>query len=320
MTSPPLTHHAILELSEPFVRRGWRVDLAASDRIERRLVFRPTAPAGADATAVSLQLEDGERSAFRLTRTAQRPDAPVATLQAEGAHPDELLARIERVDPAQQFVVVDAVVFGLDQRVESAGADTSAPALLMARAHLAFDALSLTLTMPRVKGFPAEVEIRPAQGRGAELPDDLLAVLGWDWTRLVRHGDTWRGSLHLRGCGEALSRRGMAQLPLLARHLARTLAEPPARFHERQARARWIVAARSAVPLLTLALLIVAAIAVPYLEIEKDSVLRMLIFNSPPLLLALGVSLREIPRFELPRRPRPSRAAAWARPPDSSTV
>ena len=40
MNAPPLTHHDILALAEPFARRGRRVDLAASDRIARRVVFQ----------------------------------------------------------------------------------------------------------------------------------------------------------------------------------------------------------------------------------------------------------------------------------------
>ena len=77
MTSPPLTHHEILELSEPFVRRGWRVDLAATDRMARRLVFQrrdaaatPGAgPAPAhDEPVIALQLEDDAEGGFLLDR------------------------------------------------------------------------------------------------------------------------------------------------------------------------------------------------------------------------------------------------------------
>ena len=49
----------------------------------------------------------------------------------------------------------------------------------------------------------------------------------------------------------------------------------------------------------------------PSFEIAKNSVFRMLIFNAPPLLLALGLWLQELPRFELPQRPRPSTALSW---------
>ena len=42
----PLTHHEILRLIEPFTRRGRHVDLSATDRIERRIVFKPVVHGG----------------------------------------------------------------------------------------------------------------------------------------------------------------------------------------------------------------------------------------------------------------------------------
>ena len=44
----PLTHHQILALVAPFSRAGWQVDLAASQRLERRLAFRPVQHPAAD--------------------------------------------------------------------------------------------------------------------------------------------------------------------------------------------------------------------------------------------------------------------------------
>jgi protein-S-isoprenylcysteine O-methyltransferase Ste14 len=74
---------------------------------------------------------------------------------------------------------------------------------------------------------------------------------------------------------------------------------------------RWAVTARRAVPLLVCLGVIGAALAVPALNLPPDSVLRMLIFNAPPLLLGLFVVLREMPRVELPPRPRRPTAAHW---------
>jgi hypothetical protein len=54
-----------------------------------------------------------------------------------------------------------------------------------------------------------------------------------------------------------------------------------------------------------------AAACVPYLHLAENSGLRMLIFNSPPLLMTLFFCMREIPRIELPPLPRPSAAAHW---------
>ena len=41
-TAPsPLSHHDILGIVEPFTRRSRQLDLAASDRLNRRLLFKP---------------------------------------------------------------------------------------------------------------------------------------------------------------------------------------------------------------------------------------------------------------------------------------
>ena len=70
MARHPLTHHEILGLIEPFTRRGLHVDLAASNRIERRLLFKPIVheevlheDEGAEFAGASevLQLESPER-------------------------------------------------------------------------------------------------------------------------------------------------------------------------------------------------------------------------------------------------------------------
>ena len=72
MARHPLTHHEILGLIEPFTRRGLHVDLATSNRIERRLLFRPRLhgrkPAKWREAGEVLQLESPGCQAFRLVR------------------------------------------------------------------------------------------------------------------------------------------------------------------------------------------------------------------------------------------------------------
>ena len=63
-------------------------------------------------------------------------------------------------------------------------------------------------------------------------------------------------------------------------------------------------------PLLAGLGLIGAALAVPHLAMAPDSTFPMLIFNAPPLLLALGVCMKELPHLEFPRLPRRSSAQA----------
>jgi hypothetical protein len=75
--------------------------------------------------------------------------------------------------------------------------------------------------------------------------------------------------------------------------------------------ARWRVTLRRAVPLAVCVGVIAAALAVPLLNLSQDSVLRMLIFNAPPIMLGLFFALREMPRVEIPPLPRRPTAPHW---------
>jgi hypothetical protein len=107
------------------------------------------------------------------------------------------------------------------------------------------------------------------------------------------------------------SAAALAGFAAAVRHVAATLAAPPAAFHARHAVARWRVAGRRGLPLLASGALLGAALALPRLHLGQDSALRMLIFNAPPVLLVLMFSLRELPRIEIPPIPRPDRRLAW---------
>jgi hypothetical protein len=180
-------------------------------------------------------------------------------------------------------------------------------------------ALTLKVRIPAVTGVPAEISLKAASGDPIELPDDLLAVLGWPWSRLQRVQHGWTGVLRLRGKDEVRqgvvsttrSRDAEARLRATVEHLARTLAEPPQRFHERQLRQRWGVTLRRATPLLGGLAMLLAAAAVPKIDLAEDSVLRMLIFHAPPLLLVAFFCLREMPRIEIPPLPRAPGAKPW---------
>jgi hypothetical protein len=67
------------------------------------------------------------------------------------------------------------------------------------------------------------------------------------------------------------------------------------------------------VPALVCVVLIGGSIALARLDLAQDSVVRMLLFNAPPLLLIAAFCLRETPRIEIPPLPRASRAASWYR-------
>ena len=318
MSTQPLSHHEILGLVEPFTRCGRAVDLAASDRLARRLAFRPierdAADDGLPALRETLTLENPEPGVFRLVRSLALLDGPAAglsaRLQAEGAEPGELLARIDAVPPRRQFDLAPGHASALSHRLDGA-----ALTLLQARARL--DGLALTLTLPTLRGSLAEIELTATAGETITLPEDLLAVLGWHWTRLERRSDGWRCQLRLRG-GAARSADAERKLARTLDHLSLTLAEPPARFHQRRVLARWGVCARRAIPLAVCFGLIGAAAAVPRLTLSDDSVMRMLILNAPPLLLIGFFCLREIPRIEIPPLPRRPSAPGWFLAPQPS--
>jgi len=312
----PLSHHEILGWIEPFARRGRQADLAASDRAARRLAFRPvehpaTAP-DAPALHEQLELESREEGEFRLVRRVTLPGGLVATLGAEGADAEALLAAIEAIPAARQVATGPGFTIALDHELET-GAAESAARLRFTRAVARLDGFELTLALPMTqKGVPAALELRALPARPVEIPPDLLAVLGWSWTRLTAFSDHWRGELRLRGRGLERSRAAEARLREAALHLAATFAESPARFHERHRAARWRVTLRRAVPLLVCLALMAGAAAVPKLRLEQDAELRMLLFNAPPLLLIVMFCLPEMPRIEFPPLPRRLNAPSWS--------
>jgi len=304
----PLTHHQILELVAPCARSGWRVDLAASDRVARRVVFKPRdLPDTVPPLRATLALEAPEQGELRLTRGLLRPDGLQAPAVAEGRDVADLLTRIEAVAPGQHFSAGPGWLAALGWRMRR----SAAPQLHHAELRVA--GLTLQMTVSSVPRIPAELTLRAATGGAiTELPHDLLSVLGGDWSRLTHATDHWKASVDLRGRDVTQrSADALRRLQAAATHLVRTLAEPPRRFHERHRAARWRATVRRAVPLAACVGVIGAALAVPALDLPEDSVVRMLIFNAPPILLGLFVVLREMPRVELPPLPRPLAETAW---------
>lgn len=317
MSAHPLSHHEIIGLIEPFTRRGLRLDLAASDRLERRLVFKPIehAQAGVALMALreNLQLEHSDRDGFLLTRTLTSPCGLQASLQTEGAQVNDLLVRIESIPLQRQFHLGAGYLIAQTHRLDAAPSRDSAaaPRLILTRAVAQVEGVALTMKVPTVPGIPAEIELNAAPGHRIDLPPDLLAVLGWSWARLIRVGAGWTGSLRLRGSGSDRSRDAEAKLERTAVHLAQTLSAPPPCFHERHVAARWGVVVRRSIPLLVTVALIAGAASVPSMGLAENSLLRMVIFQSPPLLLGLVFCMRELPQIEIPPWPRRPASSAW---------
>ena len=327
MPTAPLTHHDILRLVEPFARQGHHVDLAASDRAARTLRFKPVdgVPAAGDLAAslaplrATLQLDCREGGSFRLTRTLTQADGLQATLQAEGPHPGALLALVEAVAPGLQFqrgpgyVIARSYDLGWIATTADAGRPPS-PTLTLRRGEAWIDGLKLVLKLMEVRGTAGDIALEPAPGEALDLPEDLLAVLGWNWAPLQRNATGWNSKLRLRGQGAQRSRRAEAALGVAAQHLAQVMAAPPAQFHQRHRWARWGVVLRRSIPSLTAIGLIATALLLPRLTNGEHSGLMMALHYVPIAVLALSFSLQEMARFEIPPWPRRAKAASWRRP------
>jgi hypothetical protein len=176
-------------------------------------------------------------------------------------------------------------------------------------AHVA--GLDLIATAPTVAGYPAELELVPRPGNALDLPEDLLAVLGWDWGLLHRRAVGWRGTMHLRGTAADRTRQFEAGLETMVAHLAATFGRPPAQFHDALLWARWGVTGRRAIPLLIWLVLAAGAASLHYVTIPPGSIFRAMITAVPSLLLIIAFSMREIPSLTIPPLPRRLNEAAW---------
>jgi hypothetical protein len=321
MSATPLTHHEILTLVEPFARRGRHVDLAASDRLARRLVFKPLEHAfdGHEPPVLreTLTLEKLITGTYRLTRVVSLPGGPPATLTALGLAPADMLADFHTVDPRHHFRCAPGILIARSYELEfdphrhERGA-TALPIFTRGVAHV--QGLRTTLSLPSTRGVAAELVLETLPGDELlELPQDLLAVLGWDWARLLSNRDGWKSKLRLRGGALRRSRGAEAALELAARHLAQALAEPPGRFHERWLAARWGVVFRRSIPVLTLLLLVATIAVLPHVLVDPNPAVRLLLFDVPTALIVLSFSLQELATYEIPPLPRRSGASSWRR-------
>jgi hypothetical protein len=327
LPSHPLTHHEILTFVEPFTRNGRRPDLLATDRLERRLVFKPVElsveSGGAKALTETLQLNARNADAYVLTRTlvctTEANHKLEARLEIEGKNPAELLASLDSIAPESQFRFGPAFKIAKSYRLVRGGGTSrsGAPAvqkvLTQMSAHISD--FVVTATAPKVKVDPeALIEIQPTSGEYKMLPDDLLAVLGWDWSLIAKRKEGWKATLRLRGREPERTTKTEGKLEGMVEHLAQTFAEAPARFHERLVAARWAVALRRAMPLLISLGLIGAAAATAKLPLSDDSPIRMMMMNLPGFLMVAVFCMRKMPVIEVPPIPRASAAPAWREP------
>jgi len=216
------------------------------------------------------------------------------------------LAALQAVPATRQLQRVAGHWVALSHRVAAATGT-----LVLTQADTRLAGLTLQMSVSRVGGIAAELTLAAPPGVDYRLPEDLLAVLGLAWSRLSRAAGQWRASIQLRGDDQKRTHDAEHKFARSVEHVALTLAGTPAQFHQRFVRQRWLVALRRATPLAVALTLVIAALLVPRLDLGSDSVLRMLIFNSPPLLLVWLFSMREMPRLEIPPLPRRPALPGW---------
>jgi hypothetical protein len=306
-TQAPLSHHAILALVTPFSAAGWVLDLPASDRAARRLVFRPE-PHEAGARHPPLlerrELLDTPRG-WQLTRRlapAGGAGERWAEVLADEGEPAALLAAALAVAPAALFTPEGAA---LTLRCRPG----QPPQLREARAQVA--GLQVAGTVSGVKGYPMKLVITRDADDTRRLPDDLLEVLGGAWSRLVPLRTGWESSVMLRGSGEGRNADAHRRLAQTLAHLAEVLAAPPAQYHQRFAARRWRIGLLRGGPLSLGVAVVAVAFAVRGTGGPAEAWLGALANLVPPLLMALFFMRREMPRIELPRLPRRLPASSW---------
>lgn len=317
MSTAPLSHHEILQLAEPFTRAGRSVDLAASDRAARRLAFRSRLHADAGPLGAALRedlvLESLGTGTCRLTRTLTHPCGLQARVQAMGMLPAALLAWVETVPLQRHFRSGTGFLLARDYQANGPGQAVleRGQVRVWAGEGNPLPALSLTLEVSRVRGVAADL-VLSAPREPLALPDDVLAVLGWHWTRLVPDRAGWKSKLRLRGTHQHRTQAAEAALDRAAAHLAQTLSDPPAAFHDRHRRARWGVVLRRAIPLLTPLVLVAVILLLPRFDTSENPGLWLMLYHVPTLLIVLSFCLQELPTLKLPPWPRRAKAQTWS--------
>ena len=316
-----LSHHAIMKLIGPFSRRGYSVDLAASDRANGVLVFRPVEIPGTEggrpALRSTLRLERPHRAKIRVSRTLVAVDGQQATMTAEGDDADVLLEVVEQVDPDRQFHVTDAGLLTRSYRAQVWMADapdqgrwrgdTRLARLSAAEARLG----PLRLQAKEEDGYACEVRLVGQQGTALDLPTDFLAVLGWGWRPLAQlERRTWltRISLATRGRGRTAALE--TQLDRATKHIFETLTASPQQYHQRHRRARWRAAFQRLIPLLYI-IGVAGGLALAVMYLPRVPGLHILLNNISLVAIVVFFMRDKAYRVEIPPPPRPLSQTKW---------
>ena len=319
MPAPPLTHHDILARVPPFTAAGWRVDLAASDRAARKLVFRPVADVGAAQQSPPAALRCELQATFRadgshdFTRQQVGADGLRSELKASGRDAASLLAAMAAVPLERHFAAGPGWALARNFTLADIGPGGRA-SLRFVHGQARLDGLNFTLKVPGTAIRSAELAIAQTDERPRPpLPEDLLAVLGWPWARLLVERAGWKSRVRLPRGRQRRHDGAESAFDLATAHLASTLREGPAQWHPRHRLARWGVFLRRGIPSITVALLLGIVLTATQLDLHVDRApgLWVAMYHVPTLLIALSFMLQELPRFEIPPLPRPLTALGW---------
>lgn len=314
----PLTHHEILSLVAPFARAERHVDLQASDRMERRLRFKPFVHQGAaedhPALTEQLVLENPDEAEYRLTRTLTEPGGLTASLCAQGADPETLLRQISAVAPRWQFAHTPEVAVAFSYRIASSNGgldriETDAE-LALTEAVARLGTTWVRFDFKAVNGSRIPIRIQPTGDEIRQLPPDYLAVLGGAWHRLQPEGEGWRGNLFAPAREPRRTQDGERKVAETAAHLIATLTRSPVEFHPRYQGARWRVVLRNVSAMVGLVAAMAVAPLIVGLMPDNSMMTALAYFWFPALLLALPFAAA---RIELvpPAWPRTLPASAW---------
>lgn len=304
---PPLTHHDMLRAASPLLRAGHHVDLTSTDRAARRIGFKAVEE---DGISHVLELDVGQSAAPRIRRVATDRSGLTATYELAGGALEALLEQLRAIAPADQFREVDGLSIAESYALDLKRSE--APRLVACNARLA--TLDVHLDAKTVIGEPMTLRLTPRPGRARpQLPDDVLAILGRDWQPLLAMSDQWKSAVRGKRHDPARTIVARERFTEAVRHLADVLAGSPADYHARFGTARWWAFLRRS----QLILGCIAAIAcLPVIDavfLSDGRVLHPLFQLLPPVMIC-GVAAawwREMPRFEIPPRPRPLAIARW---------
>ena len=311
----PLTHHEILALMAPFTAAGLHADLASSQRADRRLAFKPRAHEPTEALPLRLEeqltLEVAESGASRLVRTLRdRSSGLSSQVATAGTDPAALLERMHSVPVERQFRIYEGVPVARSYLIE-AGGEKAGTRVLLTEARARVGGMNIEMRADRFVSHVVDLRLTADAGSKLQIPEDLTAVIGWKWRPLREFVTLWRGSIRVASKEPRRTPDIERKIGRTITHLARTLDRPPADVHPRFERARWRVSFQRGIPLGIGLLLIALTPAIQWLDMEADSMLRMLIFHAPPFMLAAMFMMREMPRIEIPPIPRPLTQKTW---------